>query len=300
MKRSATMTLVVVLVLSLASMVAAHEPPGELFFLYQFPDQGVPTIDGDHSDWDVVPDAPYVIDGTRLFDPAQFQEAGRGEFDISDINILHRMGWNENFNKLYLASRVFDNIHNVDRDDPARHWDDDNWEVEINPDHSARADQLLEGEPVNNISYKWVVPPVEGVYQSIEPIGDLAWLSDGTDYVSFGWSFEGEQFGESTYFYELSLTPIDALPRENATPGNTVFHDLEEEQIVHISVTHGDIDAPQSEHAYNGFWSTSPVSCCRGEEDFVPAPFEPGVENDPDFTAVESVSWGQIKAGHDR
>ena len=299
MKRSATMAFVVVLVLSLTSMVAAHEPPGELFFLAQFPDELVPVIDGDHSDWDIVPDQPYSIRGDRLFDPAQFQEAGRGEFDISDINLFHRLGWNDNFNKLYLATRVFDNIHNIDRDDPARHWDDDNWEVEINPDHSARADQNLEGEPVNNISYKWVVPPVEGVYQSIEPIGDLAWLSDGTDYVSYGWSFEGEQFGESTYYYELSLTPIAALPRENATPDNTVFLDLEEEEIVHISVTVGDIDAPQSEHAYNGFWSTSPVACCRAEEDFVPAPMEDSLV-DLAGTAVENVSWGQIKAGHDR
>jgi len=297
MKRSAI--LAVALVLGLASVVTAHQPPGELFFLAQFPDNLVPTIDGDHSDWDIVPDSPYSIRNDRLFDPAQFQEAGRGEIDISDMNLFHRLGWNENFNKLYMATRVFDNIHNNDRDDPARHWDDDNWEVEVNADHSPREEQNVEGEPANNISYKWVVPPIEGVYQSIEPIGDLAWLSDGTDYVSYGWSFEGEQFGESTYYYELSLTPIDALPRENATPSNTAFHDLEEEEIVHISITCGDIDAAQSEHAYQGFWSTDPTGCCRAEQDFVPAPMEQSLA-DMSATAVEDVSWGAIKAGYNR
>ena len=119
---------------------------------------------------------------------------------------------------IYLASQIYDNIHNIDRSFGDCHCLDDNWEIEINPDHSASEEQNLEGNPVNNISYKWVVPPLDGVYQSIEPIGDLAWLSDDTEFVDMSWSFTGEQFGESTYFYEIRLIPIDALPREGATP----------------------------------------------------------------------------------
>ena len=285
------------LVFATVSLASAHLPDGELFFAAQFPDNLVPTIDGIHGDWDILPVQPYTIDNSKLFDPAQFQAAARGGADASDANIRHRFGWNENFNKIYLASEIYDNIHNIDRSFGDCHCLDDNWEFEVNPDHSASEDQNNAGNPVNNISYKWVVPPLDGVYQSIEPIGDLAWLSNGTDTVSMGWSFTGEQFGESTYYYEISLTPIDALARENATAENTDFHDLEEEEIIHMSVTMGDIDVEQANHAYQGFWSLSPESCCKGVNDFVMAPVEDALAN---VTAVEATSWGQIKSGFDR
>ena len=278
-----------------AGLASAHNPPGELFFLFQFPDNAVPTIDGDLSDWNVVPDKPYVIRSDKLYDPAQFHEAGRGELDLSDFNPLHILGWNENFNKLYFANQVFDNIHNTDREDPARHWDDDNWEVEVNPTHLAADEQNLSDEPVNRIAYKWVVPPIEGVYQSLEPIGNLAWLSDGGDFTSYGWSFDGDQFGESTYYYELGITPIAEIPREGATPDNIEIYDLEEEDIIHISINNGDIDAPQSDHAYQGFWGTTPESSNIALNDFVLAPLEEGIDFSAG-TSVEATSWGQLKS----
>lgn len=300
MKRKIAILCSVFLVFGTISVASAHLPPGELFFAAQFPDNLVPTIDGEHSDWDILPESPYSIFNDRLFDPAQFQQAARGEIDISDANIRHRFGWNENSNMIYLASQIYDNIHNIDRSFGDCHCLDDNWEIEINPDHSASEEQNLEGNPVNNISYKWVVPPLDGVYQSIEPIGDLAWLSDDTEFVDMSWSFTGEQFGESTYFYEIRLIPIDALPREGATPDNSSIHDLEEEEVIHMSVTMGDIDVEQANHAYNGFWSLSPESCCKGVNDFVMAPVEPALEDLSAATAVEETSWGHIKAGFDR
>jgi len=293
MKRSIALGLVAVFVLGLASFAGAHNPVGELFFAVQFPDNVAPSIDGDLSDWNIVPASPYVIGADKMFDPAQFQEAGRGELDLSDFNPTQIVGWNENMNKLYFACSIFDNIHNIDRENPAYHWNDDNWEVEVNPTHLAAEEQNLSDEPVNRIAYKWVVPPLEGVYQSIEPIGDLTWLSDGTDYVSFGWSFEGEMFGESTYYYELSVSPIASLARENATPDNTEFFDLEQDEIIHISIFNGDIESGDD---YQGFWGTTPESSNIALNDFVLAEIDPAVA-DAASTAIEGVSWGQIKAG---
>ena len=161
MKRKIAILCSVFLVFGTISVANAHLPPGELFFAAQFPDNLVPTIDGEHSDWDILPESPYSIFNDRLFDPAQFQQAARGEVDISDANIRHRFGWNENSNMIYLASQIFDNIHNIDRSFGDCHCLDDNWEIEISPDHSASEEQNLEGNPVNNISYKWVVPPLD-------------------------------------------------------------------------------------------------------------------------------------------
>lgn len=288
--------------LVIAVAVSAHNPPGELFFAAQFPDNLVPNMDGNLADWDIVPIDPYTIRNDRLYSPvAEIQPVGRGEIDASDMNIRHVVGWNDNSNKIYIMSEVFDNIHNTDRQDAARFNHDDAWEVEVNPDHTPTEEHNQPEQPANNFSYKWAVPPVEGQYQFYRPNASLSWLVDGSKWVDFGWGFSGDQFGESTYRYELAVTPIESMPRDNATPeSSAVEHNLEEEEIIHLSITVGDIDEPTTGdfvlESYQGFWTLSPESCCTGTNDFVMAPVEPSIA-ELSATAVEEVTWGQIKAG---
>ena len=302
MKKLTKLGLAAVLVMGLSSMAFGHAPPGELYFAVQFPDGLVPTMDGDLSDWDVVPIDPYTIRNDRLYSPvAEIQPVGRGEIDVSDINIRHIVGWNDSMNKLYVMSEVFDNVHNLDRETPSAFWQDDAWEVEVNPDHTPTEEHNLEGEGANNFSYKWAVPPVEGAYQFYRPVSALEWLVDGSDWVNFGWGFDGEQFGESTYYYELAITPITSLPNDaSATPDQDVVFDLAENEVIHLSVTVGDFDEACTEcvlESYQGFWTMSPEMCCTGTNDMVLAPMEPSME-DASPTAVEDVSWGQIKAAY--
>jgi len=302
MKKLSKLGLAAALITAMSSMAFGHAPPGELYFAVQFPDNLVPTMDGDLSDWDVVPIDPYTIRNDRLYSPvAEIQPVGRGEIDVSDINIRHIMGWNDNANKLYVMSEVFDNIHNADRENPSAFWQDDAWEVEVNPDHTPTEEHNLEGEPANNFSYKWAVPPVEGSYQYYRPVSALEWLVDGSDWVNFGWGFSGEQFGESTYRYELAITPITSLPNDaSATPDQAVVFDLGENEIIHTSITVGDFDEACTEcvlESYQGFWTMSPEMCCTGTNDVVLAEMEPSLASAAS-TAVESVSWGQIKTAY--
>ena len=302
MKKLSKLGLAAALITAMSSMAFGHAPPGELYFAVQFPDNLVPTMDGDLSDWDVVPIDPYTIRNDRLYSPvAEIQPVGRGEIDVSDINIRHIMGWNDNANKLYVMSEVFDNIHNADRENPSAFWQDDAWEVEVNPDHTPTEEHNLEGEPANNFSYKWAVPPVEGSYQYYRPVSALEWLVDGSEWVSFGWGFSGEQVGESTYRYELAITPITSLPNDaSATPDQAVVFDLGENEIIHTSITVGDFDEACTEcvlESYQGFWTMSPEMCCTGTNDVVLAEMEPSLASAAS-TAVESVSWGQIKAAY--
>ena len=290
-----------VLVLSLAGSAFAHAPPGELFFAVQFPDNLVPTMDGNLTDWDIVPIDPYTIRSDRLYSPvADIQPVGRGELDASDIVIRHLIGWNDAGNKLYFMSEVFDDVHNADRENPSAFWQDDAWEIELNPDHTPTEEHNLEEEPANNFSYKFAVPPVEGSYQYYRPVRSLEWLVDCTEWIDFGWGFSGEQFGESTYFYELAVSPIVSLPNsDSATAADAVVFDLVENEIIHASVTVGDFDEPCTEcvlTSYQGFWTMSPESCCTGTNDLVLAELEPSLEA-LSGTAVEATTWGQIKAG---
>ena len=299
MKKPTVIALCFMLVVGLAAVTDAHNPPGELFFAVQFPDAIVPTMDGDLSDWDIVPANPYTVLNDRLYSPvAEIQPVGRGEIDVSDINIRHLVGWNESANKIYFMSEVFDNIHNNDRDEPARFNHDDAWEVEVNPDHTPTEEHNPDGL-ATNFSYKWAVPPVDGQYQFYRPNASLAWFLDGTKWVNFGWAFDGEQFGESTYYYELAITPIEVMPRgDDVTEDQIVEFDLVENEIIHISVTVGDIDEGgvwEGLASYQGFWTMSPESCCTATNDWVLAEVDPAMASAAP-TAVEDISWGQIKA----
>ena len=279
--------------LVIAVAVSAHNPPGELFFAAQFPDNLVPTMDGNLADWDIVPIDPYTIRNDRLYSPvAEIQPVGRGEIDASDMNIRHVFGWNDNLNKIYVMSEVFDNIHNNDRQDAARFNHDDAWELEVNADHTPTEEHNVTDEPANNFSYKWAVPPVEGQYQFYRPNASLSWLLDGSKWVDFGWGFSGDQFGESTYFYELAVTPIWGLPRENATPENTEFMDLEENDVVHLSIAMGDLESGDE---YQGFWTLTAEGSNTSVTDFIATPPDPAL-GEP-TTAVEGTTWGAIKAG---
>ena len=271
-------------VIGLFSTSSAHQPEGEIFFVVQFPDAVVPTIDGESSDWDIVP-GNYAIGIDKLYDPSQFQEAERGGADVSDMNITHRVGWNDNLNKLYFVTTVFDNVHNTDRADPGPFYKDDALEVEVNMDHSAREDQNT--EVANRIAYKFAVPPIEGAYAFSRPIaGVTEWLFPGSEWLDFGWSFTGEEFGESTYTYELSLTPFESFPLDTETAlDGAIVWDMEEGDLIHLALGVGDIDEGDD---YWGFWSTSPTAW---NTDFVLEEMDPALE-----TGVESDTWARIKA----
>ena len=278
-------------ILGLMGASFAHLPEGELNFAVQFPDGVTPTIDGDLGDWDIVPTNPYTIRNDKLFDSAQFQEAERGEIDATDINITHRFGWNETDNKLYFATVVFDNVHNLDRADIGRFFHDDAWEVEVNPDHTPREEHNQDF--ANQFSYKFAVPPIENSFNFVRPLAGLTWLVPGSEWLDFAFSFTGEEFGESTYFYEMSLTPFESMPLDEATAlDGAIVWDLEEGDTIHLSINVGDVDAGDD---YRGFWGTSPAGCCQAENDFVLTEIDPALEANVG-TPVKSDTWGRIKS----
>ena len=116
MKRTMVLLSSVLVVLATASVSRAHLSEGWLYFAVQFPDRYVERnliIDGDLGDWDIIPDSPYLIGNNQLFDPDQYQQVDRGDIDPLDITIRHLVGWNDTYNQIYIATTIFDNVHNA-------------------------------------------------------------------------------------------------------------------------------------------------------------------------------------------
>ena len=285
-----SLILLPLLILCLATTAWGHYPPGEFLFAVQFPDENVPTVDGNIAEWSVIPQIPYEV-GNDMYSNSLHGFA-RGEIDVSDMSVRQIVGWNDNNNRLYLMAEVFDNVHNADREDPAQFWADDAWEIYINPTHEDGGDDAGLDYTIKQ-SFNFAMPPIGGNWGQNLP--DFEWRVDpfNNDTWQLNFSFEGEEFGESTYFYELWVQPLDFIP-EDGDREAAEETDLEEGQIIAMSWTFGDFDAPGTD--YQGFWSTSPNGCCRADNDMVMSEMDDTIDWAAAPTAVESNTWGRIKA----
>ncbi len=75
---------------------AAFDRPDVTFKVFQFPADQIPRVDGDASDWAMVPDS-YVVDGSQLLDV----EGEHLPPDPKDCVVRIKVGWVKGLNRLY-------------------------------------------------------------------------------------------------------------------------------------------------------------------------------------------------------
>jgi hypothetical protein len=284
----------VALLLAALAPAWGHFPPGEFLFAVQFPDDKLPSIDGNISEWSVIPKVPYEV-GNDMYSDAVYAKQ-RGEIDVSDLSVRQIVGWNDSNNRLYMMAEVFDNVHNADREDPGQFWTDDAWEIYIAPTHpDAEGGGPAEGGEGGIVkqSLNFAMPPIGGNWGQNLPGFEWRVNPFNNDTWGLEYTFEGEEFGESTYFYELWVQPLDFIP-DNGNRDEAIETDLSEGDIIAISWTFGDFDEPGT--TYQGFWSTSPNGCCRADNDMVMSEFDDSIDWGAVPTSVESDAWGRIKA----
>ena len=287
-----------------ASVGLAHEPPGETYYMVGFPAHAVPSIDGDLSDWDMVPEEFFL---TLI---PHFEETVRGigtDFDLADFNCKNIVGWCEETNRVYsMASVVDDFLHNTREEAANYNWDDD-WHFVIDADHSGgdmfentwydlELEQQRELFYTGGQLYQILVPPLDGywAFMYIEATG--WWLTTGKDfpfpeYLEIGWTRTGETGGAGAYTYEIKATPF--LWLDWSGPEASTEVDLEEGIIVHIAFLYKDYDTTES---YEGSYDFPPIHNCWRNANLM-ADME-ALAPDPEMfpTAVETDSWGRIKA----
>lgn len=91
----------------------AVERPEVTYKVFQFPPDKIPRIDGDTSDWSMVP-AEYEIGTDQLLDT----EGGHGShIDPRDLDVKVRVGWVKGLNRLYFLYEAYDNYWDFTRPD---------------------------------------------------------------------------------------------------------------------------------------------------------------------------------------
>ena len=294
--RSALAAVILVFLSGIPGTLWGHTPADKVVRAFQFADDQVPEIDGDLSDWDAVGPA-YWITQDDLVDLVQGEEAVR---DPDDLAVLVRIGWNAAANRLYIAARVSDDRHQVDR--PAGSaslliFQDDDFEVFLDADHSggqyadfselSPEEQLaLNGAEANH--FIMAGPPPDDVF--FVNFSAAAWYAqpDGP-FTEAAYAIDGSVGGEAVMHYEIMLAPFARINMGASflsTP-----HVMHENQIMGFNLEFNDFDAFSD--VLDAKWSLSggqnAFKFSQRFADLLLMPFETGP------TAVEAVSWGLLK-----
>lgn len=233
------------------------EREGTEFQVFQFPADAIPRIDGDVSDWAMVPES-YVVGTDELW-----EDSGKHEGTLPEsLDVSVKVGWVKGLNRIYFLYEAYDD-----------YWDfslpglkNDIFEVVVDGDLSGGPliDRFRENSEVVSESEAWV--SMHGVhaqnYHIFTPAKDKSWCMlwgpaqwlKELPYsnVSYDYDFKPGESGKLTL--EFWITPFDYADAE--LPSRSVETVLEENKVIGLSWAIIDYDDVASSRN-NGFWNLS-------------------------------------------
>ncbi len=235
----------------------AFDRPETVFKIFQFPADKIPRIDGDASDWALVPES-YVIGSDQLADDS----SRHLKYDARNLDVRVRVAWVKGLNRLYFLYEATDDYWDFSRTD----LHNDTFEIVVDGD--ASGGPLIDRQHPN----KDTLPPADtyfpfhGVhaqnYHIFTPhVGKdwcLAWGSQPW-IKELPWANAAQNFsfkpGESgRYTLEFWITPFDYAGPEG--PARAVESVLRENKLIGLGwavIDYDDVNAKGSA----GFWNLS-------------------------------------------
>ncbi len=113
MKNIRNQLLISLLIFGASLIILSFARPGMEFMIYQFPREMTPSIDGDFSEWEMVPDSFY-IGSDQLVNTVLAEDVPQ---DPADYDLKVKVGWVKGLNRLYFYLEAYDDYW--DFEDPA-------------------------------------------------------------------------------------------------------------------------------------------------------------------------------------
>lgn len=271
MPRTMPSSLLALLLLAAAAIPAAALNRTNITFqVFQFPPDQIPRIDGDPSDWDIVPDS-YAVDTRELVD----DEGIHPEPNPDTLAVKVRVGWVKGMDKLYVLYEADDDYWDFSRPNLRN----DTFEFVVDGDASGgplidkehvkvwNAEEIgAAAAPDPRISIpesNWAIHGVHAQnYHIFTPARDKDWaLAWGAPtwikelpYANAATTYDFQPGEPGRLTLEFWITPFDYAGPEG--PERAVKSVLREDKIIGISWAIIDYDDVSSE-ANNGFWNLS-------------------------------------------
>lgn len=243
---------------------------GKVFKIFQFPRDQMPRIDGDKSDWDIVPES-YTYDTSFLKDT----EDGHGDnIDPEDLDVKVTVGWVKGQNRLYFLYEAYDDFWDFERFNPVGYLNDI-FEIVVDGDlsggpfiynplipeakkwgnHPAHIKNHLTFSGYHAQNYHIFTPPVNNAWALIW--GSQPWIAE-FPYANYAFDYDFNH-GESGHLtLELWITPFDQAPFEG--PEKSVVSQLIEGKYIGLSWSVLDFDGGKREGHFNLSHDTRMVS----------------------------------------
>ncbi len=248
--RYSTILLALALAFAATQAFALSRPDVE-FKIFQFPTDQIPRIDGDPSDWAIVPDS-YTYGDDQINDT----EDGNGVPDPKDLDIKVTVGWVKGENRLYFLYEAYDDFWDFARYNPGG-YSNDIFEIAVDGDLSGtpfiNSDQIK--NPIDNYmnyagrhaqNYHIFTPPVRNSWVLVWGSNPWAGYFPQSNHA-YNYSFKPGESGK--LILECYITPYDYAP--NAGPKYSVETQLEEGNLIGLSWSILDFDGGKRDGHYN-------------------------------------------------
>ena len=237
--RRLSIVIAVAAMFGLVGVASAHY--GELHYIFQFPDDLVPTIDGDISDWDIVPDM-YWVPMEELI-----EHYFGNPVDLENCNVKEAWGWNPTTNKLYFATWIYDDV---------RLAEGEYFSIYLDPGHKGLGpDQIINNAWTEDEKKRWHFALVQKYYfMRYEKGQGILFPFTGTPAT---WATE-PPYGDAAVKYlsgergsggpaelttELYVTPWDDLNAVGG-PDESKIWQLQEGEVIGAEIALRDTDDP--------------------------------------------------------
>ena len=290
-----------------AAPVIAHVPDGAVWTAFQWPAGVTPTLDGNLAEWDLVPEDYHIG-----MDDQHLDAEGNADYDFADLNMKIIVGYSADTDLLYFMMERFDDHY--DRDGQGKGaGGDDSWEIHVDGDHTGDlmrvSAAVIEDEDERTLAQG---RGAQAYHTRFPPLGDTGgdswtwfWMSQATwhtdpQYGDFGFVLDGSlNSGEATAYIEFSKASWDDFIFTGAA--ESTLHAFVPEEIIGLGWQVVDHDGNGPDQGVDKNWYFSGANdawrTAASASDFLLAPVDPRVDFSTLPTAVESQTWGRIKAG---
>lgn len=240
------------LVIAAAGLLSLARPEKE-FKIFQFPQNQIPRIDGDFSDWKMVPDS-YRI-GIEELKNTKFGE-GKPQ-DPKDFDLNVKVGWVKGLNRLYFYIDAYDDYW--DFTDPVMRQDI--FELVVDADVSGGNFIYKNNEnagiiPVSELYFKGHGGHAQN-YHVFTPVQDKDWAmlwgntpwAKEFPYANAAYDYHFKPGENGRMQLEFYITPFDFASFEG--PGHSVVSNLKENELIGLSWSMLDFDGQQCESFMN-------------------------------------------------
>ena len=265
----------ILLTVSFVDATRALEKPEVTYKVFQFPADKIPRIDGDASDWAIVPES-YVVGKDQLHNDSKSPPAAGDK----SLAVRVKVGWVKGLNRLYFLYEAEDDFW--DFSDPGLR--NDTFEIIVDGDASggplidkghkefwtpervgqasAASDERISIDEAN-----WAIHGVQAQnYHIFTPSVNKEWAmawGAPTWIKEMPWANSAQSFnfkhGESgKYTLEFWVTPFDYAGPEG--PARAIESVLSENKIIGLSWIVIDYDGTTP----RGFWCLSPLRTAYG------------------------------------